>query len=195
MAIQSGSGLVVDERTALSRGANEDVIPTDVRRRGETITRIVNVHNQENTHSGERPAPKLDWQRVIPQGGTVVTGDFNAHRKRWDPRCKVQWDAAFWEDLIDKNGLDIGNDGWPTHHWSREDQDGESVIDLTLANQPIVKWHILAEDHATGSDPEVIEWEVGEARQEEADHNRVVGWNFAAMPEKDVEGAEKLWME
>jgi len=31
-AIQKGSGLVVDERTDLSRGANDDVIATDVRR-------------------------------------------------------------------------------------------------------------------------------------------------------------------
>jgi hypothetical protein len=42
-AIQGGSGLVVDERTDLSRGAHNDVIATDIRRTGETITRIVNV--------------------------------------------------------------------------------------------------------------------------------------------------------
>jgi len=32
--IQKGSGLEVDERTDLNRGANHDVIVTDVRRRG-----------------------------------------------------------------------------------------------------------------------------------------------------------------
>jgi hypothetical protein len=186
---------VVDERTDLSRGANEDVIATDGRRRGERTTRIVNVYDQKNTHSGERPARKLNWQRVIRQGGTVLAGDFNAHSKRWDPRCQVQRDAAFWEDVIDENGLEIGNDGRPTHHWTREDQEGESVIDLTLANRPIVKWTILADDHATGSDHEVIEWEVGVDRQEEADHETVVGWNLAAMTETDVEAAGKLWAE
>jgi len=36
---------------------------------------------------------------------------------------------------------------------------------------------------------------VGVDRQEEADHERVVGWNLAAMTEKDAETAEKLWME
>jgi len=196
-AIQKGSGLVVDERTDLTRGANGDVIATDVRRRGEKITRIVNVYNETDTQLGERerPARKLNWQRVIRQGGTVLAGDFNAHSKRWDPRCQVQRDAAFWEDMIDKNGLEIGNDGRPTHHWIREDQEGESVIDLTFANRPIVKWTILADDYASGSDHEVIEWEVGVDRQEEADYERVVGWNLAAMMEKDVEAAEKLWME
>jgi len=78
-AIRKGSGLVVDERTDLSRGANNDVIVTDVRRRGEKITRIVNVCDQKDTQSGERPAPKLNWQSVIRQGGTVLAGHFNAH--------------------------------------------------------------------------------------------------------------------
>jgi len=46
---------VDDERMDLSRDGNEDVISTDVRRRGDTITRIVNVYDQRNTQSGERP--------------------------------------------------------------------------------------------------------------------------------------------
>jgi len=37
-AIQRESGLVVDARTDLSRGANEDVIATDVWRTGQRIT-------------------------------------------------------------------------------------------------------------------------------------------------------------
>jgi len=97
--------------------------------------------------------------------------------------------------VIDENGLEIGNDGRPTHHWTRGDQEGESVIDLTLANRSIVRWTIPAKDHPTGSDHEVIKWEVGVDRQEEADHERVVGWNSAAMTEEDAEAAEKLWME
>jgi len=61
-----------------------------------------------------------------------------------------------------------------------------------LSNQPVVKWTILAKDHATGSDLEVIEWEVGVDRQEEADHEGVVLWNLPAMTEKDAGAAEKL---
>jgi len=115
-AIRRDSGLVVDERTDLSTGANEDAIATDVRRRGERIKRIVNVYNQKNTHSGERPARKFNWQRVIRQGSTVFAGDFKAHSIRWDPWCQVERDAVFWEDVIDENGLEIGNDGEVTHH-------------------------------------------------------------------------------
>jgi hypothetical protein len=43
-AIRKGTGLVVDERTDLSRGANDDGIATDIRRRGEKITSLVNIY-------------------------------------------------------------------------------------------------------------------------------------------------------
>jgi len=196
-AIRKGSGLVVDERTDLSRGANDDVIATDVRRRGEKNTTIINIYDQKDARSGEResPARKLNWQRVIRQGCTVLAGDLSPQSKQWDPRCEVQRDAVFWDSVIDENGLEIGHHGRPTNHWTIEDLESESVIDLTLANRPIVKWTILADNHATGSDHVVIEWEVGVDRQEEADHERVVGWNLAAMTEKDAEAAEKLWRE
>jgi ribosomal protein L10 len=36
---------------------------------------------------------------------------------------------------------------------------------------------------------------VGVARQEEVDHERVAGYNLAAMTEEDAGAAEKLWME
>ena len=54
---------MVDERTDLCRGANNDLIATDVRRKGSMITQIVNVHDQNDTQSGEieRPAQKLNW--------------------------------------------------------------------------------------------------------------------------------------
>jgi hypothetical protein len=38
----------------------------------------------------------------------------------------------------------------------------------------------------------VIEWEVDVETQEEADHERIVGWNLPAMTEEDEEAAKKL---
>jgi len=40
--------LGVDEQMDLSRGANDDVVATDVRRRGEKIPPIVNIYNQKD---------------------------------------------------------------------------------------------------------------------------------------------------
>jgi hypothetical protein len=54
---------------------------------------------------------------------------------------------------------------------------------------------LLADDHATGSDHEVIEWVVEVDGQDEADQDRVLRWSLAAMMEEDLEAAEKLWRE
>ena len=63
--------------------------------------------------------------------------------------------------MIDENCPEFGTLVEPTHHWTRDGHEGKSDIDLTLSNRPIRKWSILADDnHATGSDHEVIEWEV-----------------------------------
>jgi len=77
--IQIWSGLVVDECTDSSPGANVDIIAMDGRKRGEMITWIVNVYNQMNTQPGERLARKSNWQRVIRQGRTVLAADLNPH--------------------------------------------------------------------------------------------------------------------
>jgi len=96
---------------------------------------------------------------------------------------------------MDENGLEIGNDGRATHHWTRGSQEGESVFNLTWANLPITQWYILANDHTTGFDHEDIECKVDADTQEEADHDKVVGWNLSAMKVEDVEAAEKRWTE
>ena len=44
-----GSGLVVHERTDLSRCANNKVIATDVRRTGDQRTNILNVYDHNDT--------------------------------------------------------------------------------------------------------------------------------------------------
>jgi len=85
--------------------------------------------------------------------------------------------------------------GSSAHLWSREDNESELVIDLTLANRPITVWSIVADNHITGSCHVVIEWAVEADSQEEADFERVVGWNCAAMTVKDPEAVEMLWKE
>jgi hypothetical protein len=62
--------------------------------------------------------------------------------------------------VTDENGLEVGNDCQPSHYWTTEDNNGESVIHVVLANRLITKWLIPADEHPTKSDHEVIEWEV-----------------------------------
>jgi hypothetical protein len=112
MAIRKVSGLVVDEQLDVTRVANDNVIATDVQRRREKIFSTINIYIQKEVQYGEteRLVRKLDWQRVIREGSTVLARDVNAHSKGSDPKCQEQSDAAFWEGVIDTNGLEIGNE-------------------------------------------------------------------------------------
>jgi len=53
----------------------------------------------------------------------------------------------------------------------------------------------MADDHATGSDHQVIEGEMVSDGLEEPDQERVVGWNLAAITQEDLNAAEKLCRE
>jgi len=143
----------------------------------------------------QRPERKNKWQIVTRQHGTSHTGDFKAHSIWWDPSCHVQSNAALWEHVIDKNGLEIWNDGRATHEWTWEGHKGHLIINLTLATHSMLTLSTIANDHTTGSNHEVITREVKVDRQQEADHERVVAWIIAAMIEEDMESREKLWIK
>jgi len=143
-----------------NRAANNDVIVTDVRRTGEKITTIDSVYNQRGTQSGERPPQHASWHTVIRQCGTVLAGHIDAQSRARDGRCHTQRKAAFWEVVIDQNALEIGNDSRSTHYGSTGEHYSEWVFNLTLLNQPILKWTIVVDHHDTGSDHKVTACEV-----------------------------------
>lgn len=45
------------------------------------MIRIINIDNQSAMETGERPASRLNWKRMIRQRGygMVLAADFNAH--------------------------------------------------------------------------------------------------------------------
>lgn len=119
---------MVDNRRHLSRGDNNDVILTDITRRGQKITRIFKVYDQKDRQSGERPEQKLNWQSVIRQVRTVLAGDLNAHSSLWDLTFSLLGKSDQREWTV------IGNDARVTHFGTREDNDAGSAIDFTLVN-------------------------------------------------------------
>ena len=126
-----------NKQTHLSKNAGDYVIIIDITRRGEKVIRIIHIYDQRARETGERPARRLDCQKIIWQGGggTVLTGDFNTHSLRRDPRCTECREATYWAEIIDEYGLAIGNNDRPTHYWTRNQSEGVSIMDLTLANQ------------------------------------------------------------
>jgi len=81
--VRKTSGLATDEWTDLSKGANDLVMVTDLKRRGERMTTIINIYDQSDVQTGERRARKLNWHRAIRQGGgTGIAGDMNVDCRR-----------------------------------------------------------------------------------------------------------------
>jgi len=62
--VHKESDLATDKRPDLSRGANDDVMLSDIKRRREMLTRIINVYDQRDIQTGERRARKLNWHRA-----------------------------------------------------------------------------------------------------------------------------------
>jgi len=138
MVVCQGSGFITDEQTDLSRCTNDDDMLSGINRTGGKMTRSINVYDQSDKEPRERWARKLNWHRAIRmKGGAIMAGDMNAHSRRWDPRWREQREATFWEEIIHKYGLEIGNDERPTHHWPRNGAEAELTIDLILASRPI----------------------------------------------------------
>jgi hypothetical protein len=44
---------------------------------------------------------------------------------------------SFWEDIVDKHRLEMGNEDQPTHHWARHCKEGASTIDMIIVSRPI----------------------------------------------------------
>jgi len=64
-AVRKRNALAADERTDLSKGANDDVIVIDVKRTGEKMTRMINICKQRDVQTGERQARKINWHKII----------------------------------------------------------------------------------------------------------------------------------
>lgn len=197
MAVRKESSFATNKGTNLSKNVLRNAILVGIERSEDTTTWIVNIYEQREGETGERPARRLNCQRIIRQGGGVIVlaGYFHTHSQSWDQRCTEWRHATYWEEIIDKHRLVIGNDDWPTHYWTRQDSMGESVIHQTLPNRLFGKWMILDGSHVTGSGHEIIEWEFEMEMQEDAGVTQVTGWNLVAISQEDVKVAEDLWRE
>jgi hypothetical protein len=67
VAINKGSGLVVDDLIDINSYTNDDVVVIDVRWCEEKILRIDSINFQRDSQSAERQAQNMNWQIVIWQ--------------------------------------------------------------------------------------------------------------------------------
>ena len=80
----------------------------------------------------------------------------NAHSQMWNGRATSRRNAPFWENLITDHSLVV----WNSEEATRVGGDIHSIIDLMLTSPSVeLNWSIDSEE-VTGSDHEVILWEV-----------------------------------
>jgi hypothetical protein len=140
-------------------------------------TRVVNIYNRARAEGGGYAINRIDLGRLI-HGRTIMAGDFNARSPLWDPWVEGRHNAGVTEDLIDRHGLIVNNDGQPTRHGRKS----RSVIDLTLSTPglgTLQSWEI-DEDLATLSDHAVIvfSWEPLYSRSDNHKKGATTSWNI-----------------
>ena len=164
-----------------TRECEGDALGIEVRVRGQRTgqtTRLCNIYSAPvfDRPGGSRPVEEGDWEALLGDGKGVIAGDFNSNSKRWDHEdVREGGGAARWTiGLIDDFNLRACNSGEATYF--KNGSSYSSAIDLTLAGSEVQveKWEVIKDDEATtGSDHEVISWEVnvgpkGGSEEEEA---------------------------
>jgi len=158
----------------------------EVVRAGQEAVTIANVYDQK--YRGERPAQKADWERILRKGRVVIAGDMNAHGSLWNPGVRKRSNATFWEDMIRKHELVIWNSEEATR--AGPGAKNHSIIDLTLSTAAISLNWSLVDGEATGSDHEVLLWELlggGEGEPSKV----ITAWDVSGWVTKGKTGEEQ----
>jgi len=130
------SCLTSNESTDWSRNSNNNIIVDNITKRGENLISIVNTYKHKPRETEVKPVRRLKRHKIITQwgGGTVLVGYSNAHTQHLDPMCTELREDTDSNEIIRKDGPVLGNEEWPTQCLRRNECEGESLIDLNLAN-------------------------------------------------------------
>jgi len=125
---------------------------------GDTII-IVNMYDRhEGRNEANRPALHAAWGEIAKHRRVIVTRDMNAHSKMWNPKATYSKNHTFCEQLITEDNLFVWNNKEATR--MGPGVMNHSIINLTLSLSNMdLNWCLLGEE-ATGSDHEVIAWDV-----------------------------------
>jgi len=119
----------------------------------------------------------------------VIAGDINAHTERWNLHTKKRVNVQFWEGLVEEHELVIWNSEEGTRAGPRTEK--TSIIDLTLSSPAVALNWCLLQEEATGSDHEVIMWEVLRGKEGGKPGKTVTGWDISGSKGKGKEEEER----
>ena len=155
---------------------------------GEAVV-IANVYDRHAGSERDRPAQRARWGEIARHRKVVIAGDMNAHSKLWNPRTTRPRNHVFWEDLIQDHGLVIWNSEEETRMGAGANL--HSIIDLTLSSPAVELNWCVAAGHASGSDHEVLQWEIlGDASLEDVSSAATTGWDISGWDPREKEEKE-----
>jgi hypothetical protein len=191
IAVNRASRCRVTELKELARECGNHIQVVEVVPPGGEPIIITNVYDQYEGSETNRPAQRAAWGEITRHRRVIIAGDMNAHSKMWNPRAVRNRNHIFWERLIEEEDLFV----WNTEEATRMGPGARnhSVIDLTLSSPNIeLNWCLLDEE-ATGSDHEVIAWEVlGNSHPRADTSTETTGWDISGWdPTKESKDAEK----
>jgi hypothetical protein len=100
----------------------------------------------------------------------------NDHCTVWNGRATGRRNAVFWEELIKNEELMV----WNTEDATRLGSNNHSIIDLTLSSPNVeLNWSIAEDKDATGSDHEVIIWEIVGQKAVGGVSKDTTGWDIS----------------
>jgi len=163
---------------------------------GELIV-VANLYDRHTMMETDRPAQKAAWGEIAKQKRVIIAGDMNTYSKMWNPKAEYRRKAGFWENLIEEEELLVWNNEEATR--SGPGAHNHSIIDLTLSSPNIeLNWSILG-NQATGSDHELIAWEVlakeGEITGGGGTSTEVTGWDIRGWDPTGKEGKDREAVE
>ena len=177
----------------LVRASGNHVQVVEVVPQGKDAIIIANVYDQGVGSEAVRPAQQAAWSKITRHRRVIIAGDMNAHSKRWNPRATRPRNHTFGERLIEEENLFV----WNTEEATRiaPGAMNHSIIDLTLSSPNMeLNWCLLGEE-ATGSDHELIVWEVlGTPSMSTNTSTEITGWDISgwdSTKEEDEEGRRK----
>jgi len=155
---------------------------------GDTII-IANVYDQHDRSEASRLAQCAAWGEIAKQCKVIIAGDMNAHSKTWNPRATRNRNHIFWERLIEDEDLFV----WNTEEATRMGPGAmnHSIIDLTISSPNVeLNWYLLSGE-VTGSDHELIRWEVlGTASPRVNTNMETTGWDITGWDPTKADGEE-----
>ena len=140
---------------------------------------LFNIYNETPRYDRSLPYTierKLKNITLPPR--TILAGDFNAHHMWWNSRACRSLRHETLIQILEEGDYDLINEeDTPTYHYSN----GSSVLDLAFSSPPVTalisNWAI-DEDNASGSDHEIIKFEITAESDDQVIPPTTERWNW-----------------